>query len=188
MKSLTIAALAVAALTAAGCSKKDDTAKDASADPQITAAASDTAMATTPASPGQAFADAAAASDMFEIETSKLAATKAASSKIKTFAAQMIKAHTDSTAKLKTAAAAASPAITPASTLTAAQQSKLAELSTKSGADFDRAYAEAQVAAHQATLDALKAYSASGDVASLKAFATELVPIVTAHLNMAKSL
>ncbi len=38
------------------------------------------------------------------------------------------------------------------------------------------------------TLDAPKAYSASGDVASLKAFATVLVPIVTAHFNMAKGL
>jgi putative membrane protein len=68
------------------------------------------------------------------------------------------------------------------------QQQKLDELKTKSGAEFDTAYAAAQVEAHQMTLDALKAYSASGDVPSLKSFATELVPVVTAHLNMAKGL
>lgn len=186
MKHYAIAAIAAAALTTAGCGKKDETV---AADPQVVAGASDPAvMPATPASPGQAFADTAAASDIFEIETSKLAATKAGSAKVKSFAAQMIKAHTDSTAKLKTAAAAASPAITPAPALTPPQQAKLDELAAKSGADFDKAYGEAQVAAHQMTLDALKAYSASGDVASLKAFATELVPIVTAHLNMAKGL
>lgn len=37
------------------------------------------------------------------------------------------------------------------------------------------------------TLAKLKAYSANGAVPSLKRFATELVPIVTAHLNMAKA-
>jgi putative membrane protein len=44
------------------------------------------------------------------------------------------------------------------------------------------------VDAHQKTLDGLKSYSASGDVAQLKDFATKMVPIVTAHLNMANGL
>jgi putative membrane protein len=189
MNRFAMTAIAAAALTTAACGKKDDASQDVAANPQIAAGASEAAgPAATPASPGQAFADTAAASDAFEIETSKLAATKAGSAKVKSFAAQMIKAHTDSTAKLKTAAAAASPAITPVAALTSAQQAKLDELSAKSGADFDQAYAAAQVDAHQMTLDALKAYSANGDVASLKAFATELVPIVTGHLNMAKGL
>ena len=38
------------------------------------------------------------------------------------------------------------------------------------------------------TLDTLKAYAANGDVSSLKTFATEMVPVVTGHLNMAKGL
>ncbi|MEW2849287.1 DUF4142 domain-containing protein [Stenotrophomonas maltophilia] len=45
-----------------------------------------------------------------------------------------------------------------------------------------------QTAAHQQTLDTLKAYAASGDMPALKDFATGLIPTVTAHLNMAKSL
>jgi putative membrane protein len=187
MKHSVLFAVSIAALSLAGCSKKAETpAADSSS------AASDVNLtppvAATSTSPGQAFADTAAASDTFEIETSKLAATKGQSAKIKHFAEEMIKAHTDSTAKLKTAAAAASPAITPAPALTPAQQQTLDALSAKSGADFDRAYADAQRSGHQATLDALKAYSATGDVPSLKAFAAQLVPVVTAHLNMAKGL
>jgi len=131
---------------------------------------------------------AAAASDTFEIQSSKLAQDKAQSSKVKAFAAQMIKAHTDSTAKLKAAAAKSSPAITPVPQLNATQQQALDDLNAKSGADFDTAYIQAQTQAHQMTLDKLKAYAASGENAPLKAFATTLIPTVTAHLNMAKGL
>ena len=139
-------------------------------------------------SPGQAFANAAASSDAFEIAESQLAQSTSKSAAIKSFAQKMIDAHTGSTAKLKAAAASATPAITPDPTLTAEQQQKLDALKAKTGADFDTAYAADQVAAHQATLDALKTYSASGDVPELKTFATGLVPTVTAHLNMAKGL
>lgn len=41
---------------------------------------------------------------------------------------------------------------------------------------------------HQKTLDALKAYVANGNAPQLKAFAEEMIPIVTAHLNMAKAM
>jgi putative membrane protein len=192
MKHSVFLAVSCAALALAGC-KKTDTPSDAGA----SAAATDSAIpaddTSAPASdvaanPDQAFADAAAASDAFEIQSSKLAETKAKSAKVKSFAAQMIKAHTDSTAKLKSAASSASPAITPQPQLTPVQQQTLDSLSAASGADFDTAYAKAQVDAHQMTLDKLKTYSASGNQASLKSFATTLIPIVTAHLNMAKAL
>jgi putative membrane protein len=183
MKHSVLLAVSIAALSVAGCNKKAETP---TAD--NTVAANDVAPLPAAVSPGQTFANTAAASDTFEIQTSQLAATKASSAKVKRFAEEMIKAHTDSTAKLKSAAAAASPAITPDPALTPDQQQTLDALSAKSGADFDRAYADAQRSGHQATLDALKAYSATGDVPSLKSFATSLVPVVTAHLNMAKGL
>lgn len=136
----------------------------------------------------QGFVNAAAASNYFEIETSKLAAGQASSSAVKKFATQMISAHTGSTAKLKSTLAGMSPAMTPDDTLTPDQQATLDTLKGKNGADFDSAYASAQVEAHKKTLDALKNYSASGDNATLKTFAHGLIPTVTAHLNMAKGL
>ena len=179
-------AASLAALSLAACHKNNDAQAPVTA--EGTGDAMSAATASPAANPAQVFADTAATSDAFEIQTSQLAVTKAQAPKVKQFAEAMIKAHTASTAKLKAAAAAASPAITPAPTLTTAQQQTLDALSAKSGAEFDRAYADAQRTAHQATLDVLKAYSANGDVPSLKSFATELVPIVTAHLNMAKAL
>ncbi len=136
----------------------------------------------------QGFANAAAASDRFEIESSTLAATAGTSSAIKGFAAKMVAAHTASTAKLKATAAGLNPAVTPDDTLSPDQQSKLDSLKALHGADFDTAYAAAQVEAHQKALDALKGYAASGDNAALKALASGMVPTVTAHLNMAKGL
>ena len=136
----------------------------------------------------QGFANAAAASDKFEIESSKLAAGSAKSAAVKSFAAKMISAHAASTAKLKSTAAGMSPVVTPDDTLSAEQQATLDGLKGKTGADFDTAYAAAQVDAHQKTLDALKGYSAGGDNPTLKTFADRLIPTVTAHLNMAKGL
>lgn len=180
-------AASLAIITVAGCNKE----AEPDADTTTRVAASDTAApaaAERAETPGQSFANVAAASDVFEIETSKLAIEKASTAKIKTFARQMVKAHTETTTKLKTASAAATPPIAPVVALTAAQQTQLDDLRGKSGAEFDRAYVAAQITAHQATLDSLKGYSAGGNVHSLKTFATDLIPVVTAHLNMAKSL
>ncbi len=189
MKHTTLIAVSVAALALAGC-KKEAPAGDAMA---TSAAADSTIPGVTPAaevqrSPSQVFADTAAASDAFEIATSQLAADKASSAKVKTFAQQMIKAHTESSKKLEAAAASATPKIVPDAAMTAQQQQVLSDLQGKSGAEFDKAYAAAQVDAHQSTLNALKAYATGGDVAGLKSFATEMIPAVTAHFNMAKGL
>jgi putative membrane protein len=107
---------------------------------------------------------------------------------VKKFAVKMIAAHTESTAKLKTTASGLSTPVTPDDTLSADQQAKLDSLKGLNGAGFDSAYASAQVDAHQAALDGLKNYGASGDTPELKTFANGLVPTVTAHLNMAKGL
>jgi len=136
----------------------------------------------------QGFANAAAASDKFEIESSKLAATASQSAAVKSYAQQMISAHEESTAKLKSTLGGMTPAVAPDDTLNAEQQASLDSLKGKTGADFDAAYKGAQVDAHQKALDALNNYAASGDNDALKTFAKGLSPKVAGHLNMAKGL
>jgi putative membrane protein len=197
-KALTLASVAFAALALSACGSNEaapaDTATvdnaamgDTMAMDANVADANSSAAAALPVT-GQDFANTAAASDAFEIETSKLVQSKGASADVKKFAGEMIKAHTDSTAKIKAAAANATPAITPVPTLTAEQQSKLDALSNLSGADLDRQYATDQVAAHEKTLAAMQAYAESGDVPSLKAAAAEIAPVVQGHLEMARAL
>ena len=136
----------------------------------------------------QDFVNKAAASDRFEIESSRLAETSATSPAVKEFAAMMIKAHTDSTAKLKSTLASNPSDVTVNDALNAEQQAQLDELKTKKGADFDTAYAAAQVGGHEKTLTELRNYASNGDNDALKTFAQDLVPIVTDHLNQAKKL
>jgi putative membrane protein len=180
-------------LTLAACGKHDADNSAAGDNIAVTdnmavdniGAANDTAASPLTA---QGFANAAAASDRFEIESSQLAATNGSSAAVKKFATQMIAAHTASTAKLKSTLATQTPAITPDDTLNPEQQATLDSLKGQTGAAFDSAYAAAQVDAHTKALDALKNYSASGDNAALKGFADGLIPTVTSHLNLAKGL
>ncbi|MBJ6123310.1 DUF4142 domain-containing protein [Sphingomonas mollis] len=182
-----IASTVLLALAACGSGKQ-------SSDANANAAGFDAANVSAPAtaapavSAAQTFANTAAASDAFEIATSQLALTNGSAASVKSYARKMIDAHTASTAKLKTAAAGATPAVTPDPTLTPDQQQKVDQLKALNGKAFDEAYITEQTAGHQQTLDALKAYAATGDTPTLKAFAAGLVPTVTAHLNMAKGL
>lgn len=184
MKRAPLLLVSTALLALAACSQRKEPAPEA--------VANDSAIAPTPApasaSADQLFANAAAASDMFEIEASKLAESNGASASVRKFAASMIEGHTDSTAKLKAAAASSSPPLTPDPTLTPAQQQTLDSLKAQKGAAFDSAYVDAQIKAHEQTLGTLRAYATDGDVPALKSFAASLVPIVTGHLNMAKGL
>ena len=136
----------------------------------------------------QDFVNKAAASDRFEIESSRLAEASATSPAVKEFAAMMIKAHTDSTAKLKSTLASNPSDVTVNDAHNAEQQAQLDELKTKKGAEFDTAYAAAQVGGHEKTLAELRNYASNGDNDALKTFAQDLVPIVTDHLNQARKL
>jgi len=188
IRTTIIASTALLALTA--CGRNTETAQTNTA---ATAEGDNTSMASispTPAaaSAAQSFANAAAASDIFEIETSQAALSKSTSASVKAYAQKMIDAHTASTAKLKVAAAGVTPALTPDPTLNPEQQQKLDQLKALNGTAFDQAYIAEQATGHQQTLDTLKAYAATGDTPALKMFATNLIPIVTAHLNMVKGL
>jgi putative membrane protein len=129
----------------------------------------------------QSFANAMASSDRFEIESAKIAQDKATAPALKQFAAQMVKDHTASTAKLKTAAASAN--VTPAPALTAEHQANLEALRAASGAEFDTAYKQQQVAAHQQALSTLQGYAANGEAAPLKTFASNTARVVEGHLK-----
>ncbi|HIV77133.1 MAG TPA: DUF4142 domain-containing protein [Candidatus Sphingomonas excrementigallinarum] len=190
IRSTLIATTALLAL--AGCGQKQDNSSAVATNSADTFNQTDASMPNatqTPAvSAAQSFVNTAAASDAFEIETSKLALTNGASASVKSFARKMIDAHSGSTAKLKMLTAEMNPALTPDATLSAQQQATLDQLKSLKGEAFDEAYIAAQASGHQQTLDALKAYSVTGDVPQLKSFATDLIPTVTAHLNMAKGL
>jgi putative membrane protein len=202
---LSLGAIALIAALGACSQKSQDTTTNAVTDigsdvSNTTSGAIDTAgnvtgnaldaagNALNPTPTGQEFADKAAKSDAFEIAAAKLAKTNAESADVKAFAATMIEAHTGSTAKIKAAAAKATPVIKPDPTLTSDLQSKLDDLGKLKGADFDKAYVDGQVSAHEDALSLMKGYAGNGDTPSLKAAAGEIAPVVQKHLDMARAL
>ncbi|WP_158702948.1 DUF4142 domain-containing protein [Allosphingosinicella vermicomposti] len=147
-----------------------------------------TTMPTMPAN-GQEYAAMAAASDMYEIESSKLAAEKAQNADVKAFAQMLVTEHEKATADLKTAAGRAEPAITVTPALNAEQTANMEALrATASGADFDRVYMQQQVQAHEKALGMLQGYGASGDVPALKDHASKTAPVVEKHMTRAREL
>lgn len=197
-RHILIASTAALALSLAACGKKAEQTADTVANGAVETADAAGAMASnamvdakqalsaTPSGPD--FVNKAAKSDAYEIAAAKLAVTNASSQAVKDFAAEMITAHTASTAKIKAAAATATPAITPDPTLTSDQNDDLAELAKKKGAEFDEAYIDDQVDAHQDALALMRDYAEHGDTAALKTAAGEIAPVVQKHLDHAKSL
>jgi putative membrane protein len=192
---LTLLLTTAAALALSACGSRSDapdaegtTTADATIPDEAVGAATGTA-ADTAAAPttAQGFADAAAASDMFEIESSRLAQTMAKNQAVKDFAAMLVTEHTKSSAELKAAAAQATPAVTVTPKLTPQQQSDLDALKN-AGANFDTLYAQKQVPAHEKALAMLQGYAANGDSAPLKAFASKTAPVVQKHLDQARKL
>lgn len=131
------------------------------------------------------FAKIAAISDMFEIESSKLAEQRADEAS-KKFAAQMIADHTKTSAELKALAPKANVELPVA--VDSTHQSKLDKLKGLNGADFDKEYDVMQVDAHEDAVSLFERYADGGENAELKAWAAKTLPHLKHHLEMAKAL
>ncbi len=138
---------------------------------------------------GAEFAHKAASTDVFEIESSKLALAKSSNAKIKDFANMMIKDHTTSSANLMAAAKAASPDVPIDKSLDKMKTGTLARMKAMGGgAAWDKAYLDAQVKGHEMALATMKDYAANGSVPSLKTFASNTSKVVATHLEHVKML
>ena len=126
-----------------------------------------------------------AQSDMFEIESSKLAAAKGQGD-VRSFANQMVTDHTKTTSELKPLAQAAH--VTPPTQMSGEQRSKLDKLKAVSAKDFAALYIESQVTAHKAAVSLFQRYTQGGDNGPLKAWAGKTLPALQHHQDMAQGL
>ena len=134
------------------------------------------------------FADAAAVSDMYEVEAGKIAEQRSQNASVKEFAAKMVTAHTGTTEKLKAALARTHPEITPPAHVDDRRQGMLDELRGAKDTDFDGRYMAQQVDAHKEALILMQGYAKDGDTASIKTFANKTAAAVQTHLNMAEKI
>lgn len=132
------------------------------------------------------FMTKAAQSDMTEIQTSQLALKRSQDPQVRQFAQKMIQQHTQSTNKLKPIAVKKSFALP--TSLGSENQALLTQLTKLSGTQFDQAYMSGQTKAHAKTQMAYQDELKQGKDSDVKAFAREVLPIVTAHLRMAQGM
>jgi putative membrane protein len=133
------------------------------------------------------FVKKAAISDMYEIQASQLAQTKATSADVKSFAGRMIADHTKTSTQLK-AILASKSGLTAPKTMDAEHRALLSRLRAASGATFDRLYTQQQLEAHQQAVMLFTSESQSGKDSDLKNFAGQTLPTLQQHLSMAQQL
>jgi putative membrane protein len=148
--------------------------------------------ASQPAQPGvpittATFLEKVAAGNTFEIESSRLAMTKATNASVKSFAQQMVTDHTEAGSKFKAAVSEADLKAPPEKT-DAKHTAIVEKLKGLQGVEFDQAYITAQREAHVETVALFEAYAATGENARLKKFANELLPVLRSHLEHVNAL
>ncbi len=136
----------------------------------------------------QDFVTKVAISDMMEIQSSQLALERNPDADTKPFATIMIADHQRTSKELKALVDAGKVNVSLPTALDAEHQKKLDDLKAKTGKDFDRAYDQMQVQAHEQAVALFESYSKTGDNADLKAWAAKTLPHLKEHLAMAKKL
>src|SRR5688572_32441971 len=179
-------AIALIALTACA---QTDTAADTAA----TTAASDTAMPAAAAAPNDAqIAHIAVTANAIDSATGVMAREKGSAKAVKDFAQTMITDHTG--VNQQAVALATKLAVAPEDNDTSRQlksgaDATMASLQALSGAAFDKAYIDNEVAYHQAVADALdKTLIPGAQNPELKALLEKTRPAFAAHLERAKTV
>ncbi len=135
----------------------------------------------------ETFAQKAAVSDQFEIQSSKLALQKSHNDQIRKFAQRMIDDHTKAGEELKAALLQANLK-EPGTELDHEHQVLLNKLQNESQGAFDRTYVKDQRTGHQQAVRLLEGYAKNGDNNALKQFAVKTLPIIKEHLKLAEGL
>jgi len=138
------------------------------------------------AAEGENFVDEASAKGIAEIETAKMALNKGTSEDVKQFAKMMIDDHTKANQELAQLAQAKDLEMSDEATLM--DKAKAMILKLRDGENFDEAYANNQVVAHEQTIEMYQDYVEGGENADLKQFAQKTLPKLEEHLKQAKDL
>jgi putative membrane protein len=184
----------ISIIAIAACSKAEKPAADSAAS-AATTPAPDTAKPAAAAAPAindAQIAHIAVTANAIDSTAGALAKKKGSAKAVKDFAQTMVSDHAG--VNKQAVALATKLNVTPedndvSKQLTAGAEQNIANLQSLSGAAFDKAYIDHEVAYHQAVLDALdKTLIPSAQNADLKALLVKVRPAFVAHLDRAKSI
>jgi putative membrane protein len=174
MKAIALA-LAAATILGAGCATRDEEPVETAAiDPNSPIAA-----------PG--YMRMAASGDMFEVQSSQLALQMSQNPMVRQFAQMMISDHTRTSGEMMGIAQGLGLP-PPPQMMAPHHQQMLDQLRMAPPHEFDSAYKQAQIMAHQEALTLHRNYAQQGDVPQLRDFAARVVPAIEMHYNQAQGL
>ncbi|MGX5733098.1 DUF4142 domain-containing protein [Bosea thiooxidans] len=133
------------------------------------------AFAQTPVPP-QEFVERTAIANMFGVESATLALRKTSSPAIKAFGHRLADDHAAAMSSLRRIVAKRSDIALP-DRPDAPHLALLSALADKQGADFDKAYIEAQRGTYRETAALMERYANEGTDAELKSFAAQSLPL-----------
>lgn len=129
----------------------------------------------------------AGASDLFEIESSRLALERSRNEDVRRFAQMMVDDHTGTTERVM--AAARDLRMNPEPPKLMGEHAQMMEaLKNASDADFDKVYVENQIKAHRLALNVHRNYAKGGDAPQLRETAKTIVPAIEQHLAMLEAM
>ena len=133
------------------------------------------------------FVKEAASSDMFEIQSSQLAA-QVSDDATKSFASRMIVDHQKTTGDIKGMVDSGAVKAEIPTQMLSSHQSMLDKLKRLKGADFTKQYHDDQVSAHKDAVSLYQRYAKGGDNAGLKDWVAKTTSILEEHLKMAQEI
>jgi len=133
------------------------------------------------------FVKEVAISDMFEIESNKLAQAKGNAPE-KTFASQMVTDHTKTSTELKGLVTSGKVKAELPTEVDSSHKSKLDKLKNENGKDFSSDFDSMQVRAHKDAVSLFERYAKGGDNPDLKNWVGKTLPALKHHLEMAQNL
>lgn len=129
----------------------------------------------------QEFVTKAAIANQFEIESSKVAVSRAQNAEVKKLAQQMITDHTKAGNEFKAALAKSNSGAKAPTGLDEKHAEIVKDLKETKADDFDAAYLDVQEDAHDDAIALFEDYSKNGDNAALKEFAAKTLPTLKKH-------
>lgn len=161
----------------------DNTVRDNAADNAATTGA-DRNMENRDPIDAEDFVETASAKGLAEIETGRMALEEGTAN-VHAFAEKMIQDHTKANEQLKEIARKGNMEVADDPTLM--DKAKAMMLKVRDGESFDEAYIKNQINAHEETIELFERASQS-DNADIRAFATDKLPKLREHLQMAEEL
>lgn len=182
---LNAAILASVLFLATSCGDRSTANNDAEDSKEVAKEENDAKFDDTAIEDDTKFAVKAADGGMLEVKLGELAQTKGVSSEVKALGKMLVDEHSKANEELK--AIAAQKNISLPTSMSEECQETYNDLASKSGTEFDEAFAEAMVKDHKKDLDAFKKQADKGEDPDLKAWAAGKVSTLEHHLDMAKS-